>query len=287
MAPRSWTSATATGQLHGAHPNGASAALDHTVRPSAGPLGATHRCAVMVGCRSMRPAQSTHRPAAARPVMSAQRHTRRPCRTPGMTARRSTGPFHGTMLRMTPTGCLTVIYSQTRSCRSHQRATVRRGNRMPSSTRVSSEGLGLFRLPCTSLTRRLADSLPLRESSDGGGARGRLHAWPPGAGLRSQPGIGQFDGPLGPESQPEPGRQGNRVQSRLAGRQPPQCRSWVAWRRGRWTRPSRIRRWSAGRLRRAARERGRRQARAAALGRSANAVTASHHHRQPRHGDHH
>ena len=76
-----------------------------------------------------------------------------------------------------------------------------------------------------------------------GGARGRMCAGPPGAGLRSQPGIGQFDGPVGPESQPEPGRQGSRVQSRLAGRQPRQCRSWVAWRRGRWTRRSRIRRW--------------------------------------------
>ena len=42
-----------------------------------------------------------------------------------------------------------------------------------------------------------------------------------------------------------------------------------------------------GGVRRAARERGRRPARAAALGRSAETVTASHHHRQPRHGDHH
>ena len=62
-------------------------------------------------------------------------------------------------------------------------------------------------------------------SSSSGGARGRLHAWPPGAGLRSQPGIGQFDGPLGPQSRPEPGRQGNRVQSRLAGRRHPRCRA--------------------------------------------------------------
>ena len=44
--------------------------------------------------------------------------------------------------------------------RSHQRATVPRGNGMPSSTRVSSEELGLFDSHARSLTRRLADSLP-------------------------------------------------------------------------------------------------------------------------------
>ena len=87
-----------------------------------------------------------------------------------------------------------------------------------------------YALFCTSLIRgdsplRLPGTLSHCQTPFIRGARGRMPCSASSRGLRSQPGIGQFDGSLGAQSQPEPGRQGSRVQSRLAGRRHPHCRA--------------------------------------------------------------
>src|SRR6476646_747146 len=86
------------------------------------------------------------------------------------------------------------------------------------------------RRPCYRTERKryglFYTNLPVsvREIFSSGGGRSRMHDWPAGTGCLAQSGIGQFDGPVGPQSQPEPGRQGSRVQSGLAGRRHPQRR---------------------------------------------------------------